>query len=423
MIIALIFIVLLLTGIPIAFVLGITPVVFLLTKGEIPPLLIPQRMHAGVDTFVLMSIPFFVLAGNLMNAAGITHRLVAFAKVLVGHIRGGLALVNVLVNIIMAGISGSASADSTAVGSILIPSMIEEGYEPEFACSVTASASVIGPIIPPSITMIVYGAVANVSIGALFLGGVIPGLILGLFLMGLIYFYAKKRNYPKEKRATWREALRSFGNAAIALVMPFFIVGGILSGVFTPTEAAASAAFYAFFVGFFIYRELKLSDLPKILFNSGMLTSAILLIIAAGYIFGWVLTFEFIPQKAGEYLLSVSSNPYVILFIVNLFFLFLGTFMEPTVSLIVVVPILLPTLMKMGVDPVHLGVFLTLNLIIGLTTPPVGACLFIVCTIGKVSLEALSKAIFPFIVVSIIVLFLITYFPQLVLFIPHLFIH
>lgn len=405
-------------GIPIAFVLGLTPLVAMIAQGGTPLTLVAQRIFTGMDNTVLMAIPFFILAGNIMSRGGMTRQLVTFCKVLVGWLRGGLAYINVVISMIFAGITGAAVADTSAVGSILIPAMQREGYDTDFSAAVTATSSTIGPVIPPSIPFIIYGVLGEVSIASLFLAGIVPGILLGVFMMGVVAYYARKRNYPKESLPTLKEALTSFYEAALVLIMPLIILGGILSGIFTPTESACIAVFYALFIGLFVHRDIKLKDLPKILIDTGATSSLVMLVIGMASIFSWVLASEQVPQMVTEAILGLTDNRIIILLLMNLVLLIVGTFMETAASLIILTPVLLPLMVSIGIDPLHFGVILVLNLVIGLTTPPVGVCLFIACSIGNTRLELVSKAIVPFLLSSIAVLLIATYWEWLIMAIP-----
>jgi C4-dicarboxylate transporter DctM subunit len=389
----------LIIGVPIAFVLGLTPLVAFLYQGETPLMLAAQRIFTGMDNPILMAIPF--------------------CKVLVGPVRGGLAHINVFISMIFAGITGAAVADTSAIG--LIPAMEREGYDVDFSSAVTATSSTIGPVIPPSIPFIIYGVLGEVSIAYLFLAGVIPGLLLGLFQMGVVAYYARKRNYPKGSLPSAREALRAIFDAGLVLMMPIIILGGILSGVFTPTESACIAVFYALAMSFFVYRNISLRDLPRIVINTGATSAIVMLVIGTASIFSWLLASEEVPQSVTALILKVTHNRILILLLVNIFLLIVGTFMETTASLIILTPVLLPLMIQIGVDPLHFGVILVLNLVIGLTTPPVGVCLFIACAIGKIRLERISRAILPFILASIAVLVIATYWESLIMFIPRYF--
>jgi C4-dicarboxylate transporter DctM subunit len=414
------FVTFLFLGIPIAFVLGLTSFVALLYSGNIPLLLMPKEMFSGTDSFPLLAVPFFILAGNLMNAGGITKRLITFCNILLGYVRGGLALVNVVASMFFAGITGAAVADTSALGSILIPAMTEEKYDRDFSAAVTAASSTVGPIIPPSIPMVILGTVGELSIGALFLAGVIPGIMVGLALLIVSYIISRRRNYPKGRIKSIKEFFFGLKDAILALLMPGIIMGGILGGIFTPTEAAVVAVVYALLVSFLVYREIRWKDLPKILIDSIVTTSIIMLVIANSAIFGWILANHQVPQAAAQIFLSISNNKWVILLLINIFLLFVGTFMETTASLIILTPILLPLAVKVGIDPIHFGVVMVLNLVIGLITPPLGVCLFIACSIAKITLEQIVKAILPFLIAAIAVLFIVTYIPQLSLWIPQM---
>jgi len=411
----------LLIGVPIAFVLGLTPLVAFLLEGEVPHMLAAQRIFTGMDNPVLMAVPFFILAGNIMSAGGMTRRLLAFCNVLVGSFRGGLAYINVVISMLFAGITGAAVADTSAVGSILIPAMKKEGYDVDFSAAVTATSSTIGPIVPPSIPFIIYGVMGEVSIASLFLAGLIPGTLLGLSQMGVVAYYARKRNYPKGSLLSARKALKAAFDAALVLMMPLIILGGILTGIFTPTESACVAVFYALIISLFVYRDIRPIHLPKIIINTAVTSSLVMLVIGTASIFSWFLASEEIPQYMTEAVISITHNRIVILLLVNIVLLMVGTFMETTASLIILTPVLLPLMSKIGVDPLHFGVIIVLNLVIGLTTPPVGVCLFIACAIGEIKLEQITKAILPFLLASIIVLLIVTYWESLIMVIPKLF--
>jgi C4-dicarboxylate transporter DctM subunit len=415
------FLVFLLIGVPIAFVLGLTPLIAFMTQGETPLVLVAQRIFTGMDSPVLMAVPFFILAGNIMSAGGMTHRLLRFCNVLVGSLRGGLAYINVVISMLFAGITGAAVADTSAVGAILIPAMKKDGYDTDFSAAVTATSSTIGPVIPPSIPFIIYGVLGEVSIASLFLAGFVPGILLGLFQMALIGFYAKRRGYPKTKRPPLKEAVKVSIDAFLVLLMPVIILGGILTGVFTPTESACVAAFYALFIGLFIYRDIHLRDLPPLLIRTGATSALVMLVIGTASVFSWLLASEEIPQRVTETILALTNNKILILLLTNILLLIIGTFMETTASLIILTPVLLPLMLKIGVDPLHFGVILVLNLVIGLTTPPVGVCLFIACSIGRTTLERISRAIVPFLLASIAVLIICTYWEGLIMAIPKYF--
>jgi tripartite ATP-independent transporter DctM subunit len=422
LLIAISFFVSLVLGIPIAFVMGITALAALFGLGNVPLHLVPQRLFTGMDSFPIMAVPFFILGGDLMNASKITDRVVEFSKVLVGRIRGGLGHVNIVGSMIFAGISGSAVADASCLGSILIPAMEKDGYDTGYASAITASASIIGPIIPPSIPMVVLGMMANLSVGGLFLGGVLPGIFIGLGLMAVNYVISRKRNYARVTgRLTFKIFFKTLLGAIIPLLMPIIIVGGILSGVFTPTEAASIAVGYALLVGFFVLRTLKLKDLPNIFFRSAVATSTILIVMGMANAFSWVLATQQIPQKVSAFILSISHDPNLILFMINIFLLMVGCVLEGLAAIILIVPILMPLITQIGIDPLHFGLIVVVNLMIGLLTPPLGLCLFVVCGISKIKLGLLFKEVAPFLIVEIIILFVITYMPWFTLTLPRLF--
>ncbi|MGM0384072.1 MAG: TRAP transporter large permease, partial [Thermodesulfobacteriota bacterium] len=408
-------------GVPIAFVLGLTPFVAFFSEGEIPHMLAAQRIFTGMDNPILMAIPLFILAGNIMSAGGMTQRLVTFCNVLVGSFRGGLAYINVVISMLFAGITGAAVADTSAIGSILIPAMKKQGYDVDFSTAVTATSSTIGPVVPPSIPFIIYGVLGEVSIASLFLAGIIPGLLLALSQMGLVAYYARKRDYPKGSPISIKEALKATFDAALVLMMPLIILGGILTGIFTPTESACVAVFYALIISLFAYRDIKPIDLPKIIINTAVTSSLVMLVIGTASIFSWFLASKEIPQYITEVVITITHNRIAILLLVNIVLLIVGTFMETTASLIILTPVLLPLMNEIGVDPLHFGVIIVLNLVIGLTTPPVGVCLFIACAIGEIKLEKITKAILPFLFASIIVLLIVTYWESMIMVIPKLF--
>ena len=407
------------TGMPVAFAMGVASLVYMLLQGSLPMISIPQRMLNGADNFPLLAIPFFMLAGSLMDNGGVTRRLVTFASALVGHITGGLAHVVVVANMIMAGMSGSAVADASGTGSILIPSMQQKGYPAAFAAAIVGAAATIGPIIPPSIPMVIFGSIASVSTAKLFIGGVIPGILMGIYLMAVAYVVAKRRGYGREVRRSLSELGRAFVDAIPPLLAPVIILGGILGGIFTPTEAAVVTTVYAFFLGLW-YRELSLRDIPRILTNVLVTTSAVLFIVAASSLMGWLLAIEQVPQALMSGFVSISTNPWVILAIINVFLLILGCLMDAIPLLIILVPVLSPLIMRLGIDPVHFGVVMVLNLMIGLLTPPVGMVMYMVCSIAKVSVKDFTRECWPMILALIGVLAMITFYPPLVVWLPNL---
>lgn len=415
-----IFVVLLFLGLPIAFCLGISSAAYL-WLADIPLVIIPQKMYSGMDVFVLLCIPGFILAGNLMNRGGITDRIVGFCNALVGHIRGGLGLANIVASMIFAGISGTAVADTASLGAVLIPAMKKEGYEADFACAVTAASSTIGPIIPPSMPMIIAGTLTSLSVGKLFMAGAVPGILLGIGLMIVSYFISRKKGHPKGEKVGKRQLLHEFFGAFWALMLTVLILWGIVGGVFSPTEASVVASLYALFVGLFIYRDLKVRDLPRILIDTAVTTASIIVLVGVANLFAWILTSEQIPQMVADALLSVTKNKYLILLMINVLLLFVGTFMETIAALLTLFPTLLAVAVQVGIDPIQFAIIAVLNLMIGLTTPPVGVCLFVSSTIGKISISRIARANIPFLLVSIFVLMLVSYIPAISLWLPSLF--
>lgn len=407
-------------GMPIAIALIIVGLLYVVLVIGMDPLIAAQRVVTGIDSFPLLAIPFFMLAAELMNFSGITDRIFRLAKSMVGGIPGGLAHVNVLASMIFAGMSGSAVADAGGLGKIEIKAMKDDGYDVDFAAAVTAASATIGPIIPPSISFVIYGLTASVSIGGLFAGGIIPGTLMGAAMMILIAFYSRSRAYGRSQPFSVREFATALGDAVLALMTPVIIVGGILGGVFTPTEAGAFAVLYAFILGKFVYKTLSWKDVPKLVFETALTSANILFIIAASALVGWILTAEQVPIHLAEAIVSVSAQPWVFLMLVNALLLVLGCFMPSAPVIIMLSPILLPTAVVMGIDPIHFGVVMVLNLMIGLITPPVGLCLFVVADVAELPLARLVKAVLPFFVPLIAVLLLVTYFPGLVMYLPHM---
>ena len=419
-----VFLALLLLGMDLFYAMVAASITYLLLTGftamPIPLTLVPQQLMAGVDSFTLLAVPMFLLAGELMSRGGVTRRLVHFAVTLVGHIRGGLAQVGILANVIMAGMSGSAVADLAATGSLLIPSMVKKGYKPEFAGAVLAAAATIGPIIPPSLPMLIIGSLVSVSVGQMFLGGVIPGLLMGVALMIVTYRYASRNGLPVEPRATVREVGYAFWGSALALVMPVVVLGSIIGGYATPTEASVVAVLYALFVGLFVYREIRFSELPEIFTNVAITSAAVMVTVAAAQLFGWITAAEGLANSLSAWLTSITSNPLIILLIVNIMLLLLGTLMEPIPIMLLTVPVFYPVMTSIGVDPVHFGVVMTLNLMIGCLTPPVGLHILLASAMSGASVVRVTNESWRFMGVLIVVLGLITYFPQLVLWLPNL---
>lgn len=410
-------ILLIVIGMPIAFVIGFSGIsLFLLADNAL--IAFPQRLVAGMNSFPLVAIPMFILVGELMNVGGVTRRIFDFATALVGHLHGGLAHANVMASMLFAGMSGAAVSDTAGLGTVEIKAMKERGYSPEFSAAVTASSSTIGPIIPPSTNLIIYGSIASVSVGGLFLGGIIPGILMGISLMVLVYILAVKNDFPREERVSAHTLWASFKQAFFPLLTPVIILGAILLGITTTTEAAVIAIIYALFLGAVVYREIKWADLYEIFVRTAVLTGSIMLIIAISAPLGFILSKEQIPQQLAQLILGISDNTYIILLLIVALLLFLGTFMEATAIMIVLLPILIPTLAAVDVDLIHFGVVMAVALTIGLITPPVGIALFLVSDIAKAPFERVVSATLPFLVPLIIVLLLITLVPQIVTFLP-----
>jgi len=412
-------------GMEIAWAIGVACMGYLvlsqlLVDFPTPFVLFSQQMTVGIDSFSLLSIPMFIFAGALMNAAGVTHRLVAVASALVGHIRGGLANVGVTANFIMSGISGSALADAAATGSVLVPAMREKNYPPAFSCAVIASAATVGPIIPPSISFLLLGAIVNVSVGQLFMGGIVPGILMFLAMLAITYWLAVRMNLPREPRPTLREVRVSLVDGAAALVAPIIVVGSIVAGIATPSEAAAVAVFYTLFLGFAVYRSLSLRAFLESASATALISAVIMLTVATSQMFAWLAVQEHLGRILTDFMLGISQQPFVLLAMINVLLLFLGMFMEPLPIMLILAPILFPLLGGLGVDPVHFGVVMVLNMMIGMITPPIGLNLFVLSVIGGVDVISIFRAALPYFAVLVLVLLLITYFPALTLWIPTL---
>ncbi|WP_430513034.1 TRAP transporter large permease [Pannonibacter phragmitetus] len=407
----------LIIGAPVAVTLGLASMTYLWFKG-IPLVVMPQKMFAGIDVFVLLCIPGFILAGNLMNRGGITGRIVRFANALVGWMRGGLGQANVAGSMLFGGISGTAVADAASIGGMMIPGMKKAGYPADFSAAITAASSTVGPIIPPSVPMIIVGALSGISVGKMFMAGAIPGIMMGLAMMVTTYIIAVRKNFPRQPWQGVRELCLAFLGAFWALAMTGLIVGGLLTGLATPTETAVVASIYAFVVGAFFYRELPIREVPKIVIDSAISSAAILALVGFANVFGWILVSERIPQMIAESVLSFTDNKYVVILLINIVLLIVGMFMETIAALIILFVPLLALAQGVGIDPLHFATFAVLNLMIGLTTPPVGVCLFICANIAKLPLSPVIRAITPFLITNIIVLLLVSYIPGLATWLP-----
>ena len=408
----------LVVGIPVAITLGLSSLVYLLMSG-IPPVVMPQKMYAGMDVFVLLSIPGFILAGNLMNQGGITNRIIRFAQALIGWVRGGLGLTNIAASMLFGGITGTAVADAASIGGVMIPGMKKAGYPAALSAAVTAASSTVGPIIPPSVPMIIVGALSGISVGKMFLAGAVPGILMGLAMMVTAYWISRRNNHPREAWAGWGEVARSFAGAFWALFMTFLIVYGLLSGLSTPTETAVVASVYALLVGVLIYRELRLRALPGIIIESAVSAAGILALVGFANVFGWILVSERIPQAIADGVLGITDNKFLVILIINLLLLFVGMFMETIAALIILFVPLLSLAEAVGIDPLHFATFAVLNLMIGLTTPPVGVCLFVCAGIARLPLAPVVVAIVPFLLTNILVLLLVSYIPALATWLPN----
>src|SRR2546421_5166604 len=413
-----VFIAVLLAGVPVFIALALSSLLYTHFIAGIPDFVILHRMAGGLDSFPLLAVPFFILAGNLMNSAGITNRIYDFAVATCGWMRGGLAHVNIFGSVIFAGMSGTAIADAAGLGTIEIKAMQDHGYDTEFSVGVTAASATLGPIIPPSLPFVIYGMRANVSIGALFMGGFIPGGVMTLFMMAYVYYCARRYGMGADQPFRLRTLAVTFIAALPPLLTPAIIMGGMTFGWFTPTEAAIAACAWAILLGIFLYRSLSLKQFYKVSLDTIETTAGVLLIVGAASLFGWVLTTTRITEYAAEALLSYTSNRYVILLLINVLLLIVGCFLEPIASISILVPVLMPVITKVGIDPVHFGVVMTLNLMIGLLHPPLGMVLFVLARISKLSIERTTMAILPWLIPLLASLVAITLIPELTLWLP-----
>lgn len=405
------FLVLILINVPIAISLALSSVIVIGIIGEIPLIMLPQKMFAALDSFPLMAAPFFILAGKLMEIGGISERLVRFASSLVGQFKGGLAQVSIIACLFFAALSGSGTATTAAIGGIMIPAMVKAGYGRNFATAIQAVGGTTGIIIPPSVPLVLYGVSAGVSISSLFIAGILPGILFGLLLMLVAFIISKKKGYGASDERV--EVWKSFKDAILALLMPVIILGGIYAGIFTPTEASVVAVVYGFVIGTFVYRQINWESLKKILVESVVTTSVILFIISAASMFGMLLTREQIPQSIAGLIMDANLTPIATLLLINVFLLVVGTFMEAIAAIVILTPILLPIVIQIGIDPIHFGIIMTANLAIGLITPPVGVSLFVGARVGNTEIEPLARAVLPFLAVMIIGVLIITFVPQI----------
>jgi len=404
-------------GVPVAVCLGVSSLAYILAAG-LPVVIIPQRMYAGMDVFVLLCIPGFILAGNLMNYGGVTERIIRLANALVGWMRGGLAMANVADSMLFGGVSGTAVADVAATGGVMIPGMKKSGYPADFSAAITAASSTVGPMLPPSVPMIIVGALSGISVGQLFLAGAVPGILMGVGMGITCYVLAVRRNYPRQAWKGFGELFAAFFSAFWALAMIALVIGGLLTGIATPTETAIVASIYAFVVGAFIYRELPISRVPKILIDSAISSAGILALVGFANVFGSILASERIPQMIVGAVLSITDSKILVILLINILLLIIGMFMETIAALIILFVPLLSLAVSVGIDPLHFATFAVLNLMIGLTTPPVGVCLFVACNIARIPLMPVVKAIVPFLISNIIVLLLVSYYPPFATWLP-----
>ena len=415
------FLVFIVLGVPVAVALGGSSLLYVMLEDNTPHLVVVHRMMAGVDSFPLLAIPFFIMAGSLMNSAGITARIYDFALALVGWLKGGLGHVNVVGSVIFAGMSGTAVADAGGLGNIEIRAMRDHGYDVDFAVGITGASSTVGPIIPPSLPLVIYGVMANASIGQLFAAGLLPGLFMAATMMGMVAWYAHTRGFHRDAVFSWIVLGQTFKRAFLPLMTPVLLIGGMVSGVFTPTEAAIAATAYALFLGLVVYRTLSLRGLIRVSMETVETTAIILLIVAGASIFGYVITTTKVTDEIANLVLSITDEPWAVLLLINIFLLIIGCFMETIAAITILVPVLLPLVTQIGVDPVHFGLIMVLNLMIGLLTPPVGMVLYILARVANISFERTTKACLPFLIPLLFSLGVVTYWPEMVMFLPNYF--
>ena len=406
-------------NIPIGFCLLLASLTYIILLGDIPLSIVMHGMFAGVNNFVLLSVPFFILMGELMNQGGVTKKIYRFALALIGHFPGGLAYVNVIASIIFSGMSGSAVADVGGLGNIEIKAMVDDGYDREFSAGITAASATIGPIIPPSIPIIIYGVYANVSIIELFVAGFLPGILIGIVLMAYSYIISCRRKYPIHKKADFKELIRSFFDALPSLLAPGLLIGGIISGVFTPTECGAAAAAYALFLTVIIYKKIKMNELPSIFLKVAKVTAFVMLLVSAASVFSWLLVLGNIPVRITQSIIQLSTNKFVILALINILLLIVGCFIGPIPAIMILVPVLCPIVTSIGIDLTKFGIIMVFNLVIGLLTPPVASVLYIVSNISKVPFAKMCRVIIPFYIPLLIALLIITY-TQITLILPNI---
>jgi C4-dicarboxylate transporter DctM subunit len=411
---------LMLTGMPISIALGLTVLTFLFTMTQVPLESVALKLFTGIEKFEIMAIPFFILAGTFLTHGGVARRMIRFATALVGHLSGGLALGGVVACALFAAVSGSSPATVVAIGSIILPAMVKQGYPKKFGVGVIGTSGALGILIPPSIVMVIYAVTVNASIGRLFIAGIVPGLMLAGLLVLVTWFVALKRKYPRLPRSSFKELATAFRESLWGLLLIVVVIGGIYTGIFTPTEAAAMSAVYAFWVSVYMYKDLTLKQVPKVLLDSANLSAMILYIITNAVLFSFLLTNEQIPQALSEWITGMGLEPWVFLIVVNILLLIAGNFMEPSSVLLITAPILFPVAMKLGIDPIHFGIIMVVNMEIGMITPPVGLNLYVASGIANMGLTEVTKACAPWILVMLAFLLLITYVPAISLWLPNL---
>ena len=409
---------LMLTGMPISISLGLTVLTFLFTMTQVPLEAVALKLFTGIEKFEIMAIPFFILAGNFLTHGGVARRMIDFATSLVGHWYGGLALSGVVACALFAAVSGSSPATVVAIGSILLPGMIKAGFPKQFGAGVITTSGALGILIPPSIVMVMYSVATNTSVGSLFMAGVVPGVVLASMLGGMTWYRAWKNNYPRQEKASWGKRLRTFRESAWGLMLILVIMGGIYTGIFTPTEAAAMSAVYACFVAVFIYKDMSLKDVPKVLLNSANMSAMLLYIITNAVMFSFILANENIPQELASWLLDKGLGQVAFLFAVNILLLMAGNFMEPSSIVLIFAPILFPVAMKLGIDPVHFGIMMVVNMEVGMCHPPVGLNLYVASGITKMGITELTVAVWPWLLTMIVFLVMVTYWPPLSTWLP-----
>jgi len=410
--------VLMLTGMPISISLGLTVLTFLFTMTQVPLESVALKLFTGIEKFEIMAIPFFILAGNFLTHGGVAKRMINFATSMVGHLHGGLGLAGVLACALFAAVSGSSPACVVAIGSILLPAMVKAGYPSKFGAGIITTSGALGILIPPSICMVMYSVATNTSVGALFMAGVVPGLVLAAILFGVTWYRARKFNYPRQPRASWGERWRAFRASVWGLLLIVVVMGGIYTGIFTPTEAAAMSAAYAFICAVFIYRDMSLKDVPKVLLNSANMSAMLLYIITNAVLFSFIMTNENIPQALAEWMLGHGLGPITFLLAVNVILLVAGNFMEPSSIVLIFAPILFPVAVKLGIDPVHFGILMTVNMEVGMCHPPVGLNLYVASGITKMGITELTVAVWPWLLAMLGFLVVVTYLPGLSLWFP-----